>query len=66
MKSYCLKDEESGRVFRALLTEQELTQLMDERPQIVECFNCPECLDVNNVPMFRTHQHRLYSFTLEN
>ena len=51
MKTYCLKDEESGRVFKALLTEQELAQLMDERPQIVECLNCPECLDAPSITL---------------
>lgn len=51
MKSYCLKDEDSGKVFRTFLTEQGLTQLMNEKPHIVECLDCPECLDAPSITL---------------
>lgn len=51
MKSYCLKDKKSGKIFRAFFTEQELTQLMSENPHIIECLDCPECLDAPSITL---------------
>jgi hypothetical protein len=51
MKSYCLKNQDTGKVFRILLTEEELTQLMDENPRIVDCCNCQECFDAPSITL---------------
>ena len=51
MKSYCLKDNITGNVFKVLLTEEELIQYLEKNPDIIECINCNECDDASSITL---------------
>jgi ApbE superfamily uncharacterized protein (UPF0280 family) len=51
MKSYCVRDNITGEVFKIILTKQELEDYLDKNPEIVECVNCVECDDAPSITL---------------
>ena len=51
MKSYCIRDQITGHVFKVLLTEEELNQYLNENPDIDLCIDCVECLDAPSITL---------------
>ena len=51
MKSWCIKDNKTGQVFKILLTKEELEDYLDKNPHIVECINCIECDDSPSITL---------------
>ena len=51
MKTYCLKNISTNKIFKVLLTEEELNQLLSETPELSECINCIECDDAPSITL---------------
>jgi hypothetical protein len=51
MKSYCIKDHETGHVFKILLTEEEFMEFMADNPEMDECVDCIECDDASSITL---------------
>ena len=51
MKSYCLKDHNTGHVFKVLLTKEELDTYLNENPDMKECIDCVECDDAPSITL---------------
>lgn len=51
MKTYCLKDNLTGHVFKVLLTEEELQDFLIKNPDLDECVDCIECEDANSITL---------------
>jgi len=49
MKTWCLKDHNTGYIFKILLTEEEFQKLLKENPNIDECIDCIECDDAPSI-----------------
>ena len=49
MKTYCLKDNLTGHVFKVLLTEEELQDFLKKNPDLDECIGCVECDDAPSI-----------------
>lgn len=45
MKTWCIKDNLTGHVFKVLLTEEELKDFFEKNPDMSECVDCIECDD---------------------
>lgn len=51
MKSYCVKDHNTGHVFKVLLTQEELDAFMEKNPHMNECVDCVECDDAPSITL---------------
>ncbi len=51
MKSWCLKDHNTGHVFKILLTEEELQEYLKCNPSIDRCIDCVECDDASSITL---------------
>lgn len=51
MKSYCIKDHNTGHVFKILLTEEEFKLYLKNNPNIDECIDCVECDDASSITL---------------
>jgi hypothetical protein len=51
MKTWCIKDHITGRVFNILLSEQEFQDFLKQNPDIDECINCIECDDAPSITL---------------
>lgn len=49
MKSWCIKDHNTGHVFKILLTEEELGDYLNQNPHMGECIDCIECDDAPSI-----------------
>lgn len=49
MKTYCLKDHLTGRIFKVIVTEEDLQKFLKENPDIDECIDCIECDDAPSI-----------------
>lgn len=45
MKTWCLRDQLTGHIFKVLLNEEDLKDYLNKNPDITECINCIECDD---------------------
>jgi hypothetical protein len=51
MKTWCLKDHNTGHIFKVILTEEELKDFFDKNPNISECIDCIECDDASSITL---------------
>jgi hypothetical protein len=51
MKTYCIKDHITGRIFKILFNEEEFQQFLKENPDIDECIGCVECDDASSITL---------------
>ena len=51
MKTWCLKDHNTGVIFKILLTEEELKNYLTENPNYAECIDCIECDDASSITL---------------
>ena len=51
MKSWCLVDHATGRVFKVIVTEEQLKEYFDQNPNISECVDCIECDDADSITL---------------
>jgi hypothetical protein len=51
MKTYCLKDHITGKVFKVFLTEEKLKDYLLENSLISECIDCIECEDASSITL---------------
>lgn len=51
MKTWCLKDHNTGAIFKVLLTEEELKNYLTENPNLAECIDCIECDDASSITL---------------
>ena len=51
MKSWCLIDNLTGRVFKIILTKEELDDYLNKNQNIKECINCIECDDAPSITL---------------
>ncbi len=49
MKTYCIKDHFTGKVFKVVLSENELHKFLKENPNLDECIDCIECDDAPSI-----------------
>lgn len=49
MKSYCIKDQFTGHVFKILLTEEEFKDFLNKNSEYNECIDCIECDDAPSI-----------------
>jgi len=49
MKTWCLKDHNTGYIFKIFLTEEEFQKFLKENPNIDECIDCIECDDAPSI-----------------
>lgn len=49
MKSYCVKDHSTGRVFKVFVTEEGFKEYLKLNPDIDECIDCVECHDAPSI-----------------
>lgn len=49
MKTYCVKDYLTGKVFKVLFTEQEFQEFLKKNPNIDKCIDCIECDDAPSI-----------------
>lgn len=43
MKSWCVIDHLTGKIFKIFLTEKEFQEFLKNNPDINECVDCIEC-----------------------
>lgn len=51
MKSYCLKNNITGEIYRVLLEEKNLNEFLSERQELSECIDCIECDDAPSITL---------------
>jgi hypothetical protein len=51
MKTYCVKDHLTGRIFKIFVTEEDFQNFLKENPDIDECINCIECEDAPSITL---------------
>ncbi len=51
MKSWCIKDHITGRVFKVFLSNEEFQDYLKKNPDIDECVDCIECDDAPSITL---------------
>ena len=51
MKSWCLIDKLTGKVFKTILTEDKLIEYLKQNPDIERCVDCIECDDAPSITL---------------
>lgn len=51
MKTYCLKDHATGKIFKVFVTEEKLQEYLKANPDIDECIDCVECDDASSITL---------------
>ena len=51
MKTYCVKDHLTGKIFKVFFNEQEFKDFLKKNPDIDECINCIECEDASSITL---------------
>lgn len=51
MKTYCLKDLITGRIFKIFLSEEDLEKYLKEHSEVTECIGCIECEDAPSITL---------------
>ena len=51
MKTYCVKDHLTSKIFKVLFNEQEFQEFLNKNPEISECINCIECEDAPSITL---------------
>jgi hypothetical protein len=51
MKSWCLKDNLTGNVFKVFLTKERLYEYLEKNSNIEECVDCIECDDAPSITL---------------
>jgi len=51
MKTWCLKDHNTGYIFKILFTEEEFQKFLKENLNMDECIDCIECEDANSITL---------------
>jgi hypothetical protein len=49
MKTYCVKDNLTGKIFKVLFSEQEFQEFLKKNPDIDECIDCIDCDDAPSI-----------------
>lgn len=49
MKTWCLKDQLTGHIFKVIFNEEDLKDYLSKNPDITECINCIECDDASTI-----------------
>jgi len=49
MKTWCVKDHLTGKIFKIILTEDAFQEFLKENPDIDECIECIECDDAPSI-----------------
>jgi hypothetical protein len=49
MKTWCVKDHLTGKIFKIILTEHAFQEFLKENPDIDECIECIECDDAPSI-----------------
>lgn len=51
MKSYCIIDKNTNKVFKVLLTKKELEDYLSKNKHLDQCINCIECDDAPSITL---------------
>jgi hypothetical protein len=51
MKTWCVKDHLTGKIFKVLFSEQEFQEFLKKNPDIDECIDCIECEDAPSITL---------------
>lgn len=51
MKTWCLIDKSTGKVFKVVLSKELLQEYLENHPQVTECVNCVECDDAPSITL---------------
>lgn len=51
MKTYCVKDHLTGKVFKVFVTEERFQEFLRQHPSIDECIDCIECEDASSITL---------------
>lgn len=51
MKSWCIKDNLNGHIFKILLTDEEFKDFLQKNPDLDECIGCVECDDAPSITL---------------
>jgi hypothetical protein len=49
MKTWCIRDNLTGHIFKILLSEEELKDFLQKNPDLDECIDCMECDDAPSI-----------------
>lgn len=49
MKTWCIRDNLTGYVFKVLLTEEHFKKYLEDNPDMNECIGCFECDDAPSI-----------------
>lgn len=49
MKTWCIRDNLTGHIFKILLSEEELKDFLQKNPDLDECIDCIECDDAPSI-----------------
>lgn len=49
MKTWCIRDNLTGHIFKVLLSEEELKDFLQKNPDLDECIDCIECDDAPSI-----------------
>jgi hypothetical protein len=49
MKTWCIKDNLTGHIFKVLFTKEEFEKYIEDNPDMEECINCTECDDAPSI-----------------
>ena len=49
MKTWCLKDHSTGKIFKVIFTEEKLQEYLNSNHNINECIDCIECDDAPSI-----------------
>ena len=51
MKTWCVKDQLTGHIYKVLFTEDAFQKFLKENPDIDECIDCMECDDASSITL---------------
>jgi len=49
MRTYCIKNHETGFIFKVLMTLEEVEIFFEKNPEMKECVDCIECDDAPSI-----------------
>ena len=51
MKTWCLKNNLTGNIFKVFLTKEGLNEYLERNLDIEECIDCIECVDPPSITL---------------
>jgi polyferredoxin len=51
MKTWCLKNNLTGNIFKVFLTKEGLNEYLERNSDIEECIDCIECADAPSITL---------------